>query len=126
MLAAAIGAATRHVRNVPMIEDHDERSAAAYEAVTLIKELWSHPAPEKTTFAGRYFRTKNLPFQPAPFQPAGPPIWIGGESDGTLKIVKDLADGWVLCRARRRTSSIVRCLRRTGRADQWPSSKRAA
>ncbi len=82
--------------NVPMIEDHDERSAAAYEAVTLIKQLWAHPAPEATTFRGTYFQTTNLPFQPAPYLPGGPPIWIGGESDVTLKIVKDLSDGWVL------------------------------
>jgi alkanesulfonate monooxygenase SsuD/methylene tetrahydromethanopterin reductase-like flavin-dependent oxidoreductase (luciferase family) len=82
--------------NVPMIEDHDERSAAAYEAVTLIKELWAHPAPETTTFDGKYFRTKNLPFQPAPYTHLGPPIWIGGESEATRRIVKDHATGWVL------------------------------
>ena len=82
--------------NVPMIQDHDERSAAAYEAVTLIKRLWEHPAPETTTFRGTYFRTTNLPFQPAPYQPGGPPIWIGGESDVTLKMVRELSDGWVV------------------------------
>ena len=82
--------------NIPMLEDHDERSAAAYEAVKLIKQLWAHPAPEATTFEGTYFHTNNLPFQPAPYQAGGPPIWYGGESDATMKLVRELADGWVL------------------------------
>jgi len=102
--------------NVPLIQDHDERSAAAYEAVTLIKELWTHPAPEPTTFEGKYFRTNNLPFQPAPFRRGGPPIWIGGESDVTLKIVKDLAEGWILLQ-----NSPKELLERTFSAPDWPS-----
>src|SRR5262249_39862141 len=102
--------------NVPMIQDHDERSAAAYEAVTLIKELWAHPAPATTTFTGTYFRTNNLPFQPAPYQRLGPPIWIGGESAVTLKIVKDLADGWVLLQ-----NTPPDLIKRTVSASDWPT-----
>ena len=162
-LAAAIGAATRHVRlswavlnlgfynpavlakslatidqithgrvictagsgwfkeeaeayNVPMIQDHDERAAAGYEAVTLIKELWAHPAPEATTFSGKYFKTNNLPFQPAPYQEGGPPIWIGGESDATLRTVKDLSEGWVLLQ-----STPPGLVERALAAPDWPS-----
>jgi alkanesulfonate monooxygenase SsuD/methylene tetrahydromethanopterin reductase-like flavin-dependent oxidoreductase (luciferase family) len=101
--------------NMPMIQDHDERSAAAYEAVTLIKELWAHPAPETTTFDGKYFRTLNLPFQPAPFQPLGPPIWIGGESEATQRIVKDHASGWVLLQ-----STTPELVQRATSAPDWP------
>ena len=103
--------------NVPMIQDHDERSAAAYEAVTLIKELWAHPAPETTTFKGKYYRTTNLPFQPAPYQRLGPPIWIGGESAVTQKIVKDHASGWVLLGTTPLSSSNRRWRRPTGPPD---------
>jgi alkanesulfonate monooxygenase SsuD/methylene tetrahydromethanopterin reductase-like flavin-dependent oxidoreductase (luciferase family) len=102
--------------NVPMIQDHDERSAAAYEAVTLIKELWAHPAPETTTFHGKYFQTINLPFQPAPYTRGGPPMWIGGESEVTQKIVKDHADGWVLL-----GGSPRELLQRAMCAPDWPS-----
>src|SRR5438477_5852570 len=101
--------------NVPMIQDHDERSAAAYEAVTLIKQLWANPAPKTTTFTGRYFRTTNLPFQPAPFQQPQPPIWIGGESNVTLKLVKELADGWVLL-----GGTSLDAVKRTICAPDWP------
>jgi alkanesulfonate monooxygenase SsuD/methylene tetrahydromethanopterin reductase-like flavin-dependent oxidoreductase (luciferase family) len=102
--------------NVPMIQDHDERSAAAYEAVTLIKELWAHPAPETTTFTGKYFRTNNLPFQPAPYQRQGPPIWIGGESEVTQKIVRDHASGWVLLQ-----TTPADLVKRAMAAPDWPS-----
>jgi alkanesulfonate monooxygenase SsuD/methylene tetrahydromethanopterin reductase-like flavin-dependent oxidoreductase (luciferase family) len=101
--------------NVPMIEDHDERSAAAYEAVTLIKQLWAHPAPETTTFQGKYFRTTNLPFQPAPYQRLGPPIWIGGESDVTLKLVKDQAEGWVVL-----SNTSADAVKRAMSSPDWP------
>jgi alkanesulfonate monooxygenase SsuD/methylene tetrahydromethanopterin reductase-like flavin-dependent oxidoreductase (luciferase family) len=101
--------------NVPMIEDHDERSAAAYEAVTLIKQLWAHPAPATTTFDGKYFRTTNLPFQPAPYTPLGPPIWIGGESEATRRIVKDHASGWVLLQ-----STPMDLIQQVISAPDWP------
>jgi len=103
--------------NLPMIQDHDERSAAAYEAVTLIKELWAHPAPETTTFTGKHFRTRNLPFQPAPYQAGGPPIWIGGESEVTLRLVRDQASGWVLL-----GSTPLDAVRRVVTGPDWPSS----
>jgi alkanesulfonate monooxygenase SsuD/methylene tetrahydromethanopterin reductase-like flavin-dependent oxidoreductase (luciferase family) len=102
--------------NVPMIQDHDERSAAAYEAVTLIKELWANPAPATTTFTGKYFRTLNLPFQPAPYQRLGPPIWIGGESEVTQRIVKDHASGWVLLQ-----NTPADLISRAMAAPDWPS-----
>lgn len=81
--------------DIPRIEDHDERTEHLREVVQLLKQLWTHPAPERTTFEGRYVRVKDLPFNPRPHQQPHPPIWLGGESDATVQIVKDLADGWV-------------------------------
>jgi alkanesulfonate monooxygenase SsuD/methylene tetrahydromethanopterin reductase-like flavin-dependent oxidoreductase (luciferase family) len=80
---------------VPFIEDHDERIAHEREVVLLLRELWTRPAPERVTFEGRYVRTRELAFNPAPFQKPHPPIWMGGDSDATLALVKELGDGWV-------------------------------
>jgi alkanesulfonate monooxygenase SsuD/methylene tetrahydromethanopterin reductase-like flavin-dependent oxidoreductase (luciferase family) len=81
---------------IPLVDDHDGRVQYTREVVSLIKELWSHPAPETVSFAGQQVQTHELPFAPAPYQKPHPPIWLGGESDATLQNVKDLADGWVM------------------------------
>jgi alkanesulfonate monooxygenase SsuD/methylene tetrahydromethanopterin reductase-like flavin-dependent oxidoreductase (luciferase family) len=82
--------------NLPVIEDHDERAEYAREVVQLLKQLWTHPAPELTTFEGKFVRVKELPFNPKPYQSPHPPIWFGGESEATLRTVKEHCDGWMM------------------------------
>jgi alkanesulfonate monooxygenase SsuD/methylene tetrahydromethanopterin reductase-like flavin-dependent oxidoreductase (luciferase family) len=82
--------------NIPIVTDHDGRVAHAREVVMLLKELWTHPAPETVSFQGTSVKTEDLAFAPAPYQKPHPPIWLGGESDATVQMVKDLADGWVM------------------------------
>ncbi len=81
--------------DIPFINDHDERVEHAGEVATLLKQLWTHPAPERVTFEGKYVRATDLPFNPAPYQKPHPPIWFGGDSEATLGLVKELGDGWV-------------------------------
>jgi alkanesulfonate monooxygenase SsuD/methylene tetrahydromethanopterin reductase-like flavin-dependent oxidoreductase (luciferase family) len=81
--------------NVPLIQDHDARSAYAREVVELWRQLWLHPAPEVTTFEGQFVQVHDVPFSPAPHQKPMPPIWMGGDSPPTMAIIRDLADGWV-------------------------------
>jgi dimethylsulfone monooxygenase len=101
--------------DLPFLEDHAERLAHEREVVCVLRELWQHPAPERVTFEGAYVRVKALPFNPAPYQPGGPPVWIGGDSDGTLQLVKELADGWVMLR-----SGNPETLGRVLGAPDWP------
>ncbi|HEX5368022.1 MAG TPA: LLM class flavin-dependent oxidoreductase, partial [Dehalococcoidia bacterium] len=82
--------------NIPIVEDHDGRVAHNREVVMLLRELWTHPAPETVSFDGTYVQTHDLAFAPAPYQKPYPPIWVGGESDATVQLVKDFADGWVM------------------------------
>ena len=81
--------------NLPLLDDHDERAEYAHEVIALFKQLWTHPAPERTTFEGKYVRVRDLPFNPEPYQKPHPPIWLGGESEATLRTAKELGDGWV-------------------------------
>jgi alkanesulfonate monooxygenase SsuD/methylene tetrahydromethanopterin reductase-like flavin-dependent oxidoreductase (luciferase family) len=81
--------------NIPVQELHDDRVAYLREVVELLRELWTHPAPEMTTFKGKYVNVTDLLFVPETYQQPHPPIWIGGESLATLRVVKELADGWV-------------------------------
>jgi len=81
--------------DVPFIDDHDERIAHEREVVLLLKELWTRPAPERVTFEGKHVGARDLAFNPAPFQKPHPPIWIGGDSEATVALAKELGDGWV-------------------------------
>ena len=81
--------------NVPLIEDHDERSRYARELIELFRLVWSHPAPETVSYGGKYVQIRDLAFNPAPYQKPMPPIWMGGDSPATMSIVDDLADGWI-------------------------------
>ncbi|HEX8969014.1 MAG TPA: LLM class flavin-dependent oxidoreductase, partial [Chloroflexota bacterium] len=58
----------------------------------------THPAPERTTFTGRYLRVTDLPFNPAPYQQPHPPIWVGGDSAATQHLALEVGDGWVALR----------------------------
>ncbi len=82
--------------NIPVVDDHDARVGYAREVVELLKELWTHPAPKTVSFNGQYVKTQDLAFAPEPYQKPHPPIWLGGESDATIRNVIDLADGWVM------------------------------
>jgi alkanesulfonate monooxygenase SsuD/methylene tetrahydromethanopterin reductase-like flavin-dependent oxidoreductase (luciferase family) len=101
---------------IPFIEDHDERIAQEREVALLLRELWTHPAPERTTFEGRYAGVKDVPFNPKPFQQPHPPIWIGGNSPATQALVKELASGWVLLSAGDLRGTLTTALA----APDWP------
>ena len=76
--------------DVPFVDDHDERIAHEREVVLLLKELWTHPAPERVTFEGKHVRARELAFNPAPFQKPHPPIWIPGS--GSLETIRWVAE----------------------------------
>jgi alkanesulfonate monooxygenase SsuD/methylene tetrahydromethanopterin reductase-like flavin-dependent oxidoreductase (luciferase family) len=84
---------------VPFVADHDERVIREREIARLFKQLWTHPAPERTTFEGEFVQVRDLPFNPAPHQNPHPPIWIGGDSEASVALAKELGDGWVMLRS---------------------------
>jgi alkanesulfonate monooxygenase SsuD/methylene tetrahydromethanopterin reductase-like flavin-dependent oxidoreductase (luciferase family) len=81
------------------VDDHDQRADYARETIRLMRELWLHPAPERVTFEGEYVRVRELQFNPEPYQKPYPPIWFGGDSEATLKTVKELCSGWIPLRS---------------------------
>ena len=101
--------------NIPLIEDHDGRVTYGREVLDLMKQLWTQPAPHKVTYEGEYVQVRDLPFNPAPLQKPHPPIWVGGDSEETLKTVKQFADGWVMLR-----SGTPEILSKVRSAPDWP------
>ncbi len=101
--------------DLPFVADHDERIVREREIALLFKQLWTHPAPELTTFSGQYVRVHELPFNPAPYQRPHPPIWIGGDSEATIELAKEVGDGWIMLR-----SGTPEILGRVLAALDWP------
>ena len=102
--------------DVPFIDDHDERIAHEREVVLLLKELWTRPAPERSRSRESTFARVISRSTPLPFQKPHPPIWIGGDSEATVALAKELGDGWVPLS--RGEPAIVEELRS---APDWPS-----
>ena len=71
---------------------HRERGARVDEGIRVCRALWG---PSPVSFDGRFTRFADVPFEPKPVQPGGPPIWIGGRSDAALRRAARVGDGWV-------------------------------
>jgi probable F420-dependent oxidoreductase len=72
---------------------HNERGPRLTEAIGILRKLWTG-AP--VSHEGRYYAPfSDVPMQPPPRQPGGPPIWCGGRSDAALRRAGHLADGWI-------------------------------
>ena len=69
-----------------------ERGGRANESIEVLRRLWSE-SPE--AFAGRHFEVPAVKLAPAPAQPGGPPIWVGGRADAALRRAARLGDGYV-------------------------------
>lgn len=102
--------------DLPWVDDHDERAEFGREVIALLRELWTHPAPDRVTFEGKYVHVRDLPFNPAPYQKPHPPIWPGGDSEATLETVKQFGDGWIPLRAAASRESLEKALA----AADWP------
>jgi probable F420-dependent oxidoreductase len=67
------------------------RGRQADEILKIFKELWTAPNP---SFAGEFFRFREIGFAPKPVQKPHPPLWVGGDSPGAFRRVVTLGDGW--------------------------------
>ncbi len=70
----------------------NERGARLTESIAVMRALWSG---EPVSHEGKYFSFPEVHMQPAPIQPGGPPIWVGGRSDAALRRAGRIADGWI-------------------------------
>jgi probable F420-dependent oxidoreductase len=69
----------------------DHRGARSDEHIAVMKELWTN---ETSSFDGRYYTLPTCRMYPKPVQQPHPPIHVGGESDGALRRVARVGQGW--------------------------------
>ena len=68
-----------------------ERVSRSEEALELMRAVWTQERPEIET---QRHHLSGLQASPMPLQKPRPPIWIGGGSEGALRRVARLGDGW--------------------------------
>jgi probable F420-dependent oxidoreductase len=81
--------------NVEEMEDHgtqyDTRFKVLRERALAMKELWTKDEAE---FHGEFVNFDKTWAYPKPKQKPHPPLFLGGETDHTLKRVVEFCDGW--------------------------------
>lgn len=69
-----------------------ERGSRANEGIAALRRLF---ADRPASFSGRHYSFTDVSIEPAPVQPGGPPILVGGRSDGAQRRAGVLGDGWL-------------------------------
>lgn len=85
--------------------DFHERNELTDEAIGAMRAAWSGTS---VTMDGRHFRAEGNTMLPAPVQPGGPPIWVGGNSRRAMRRAVELCDGWVPMPSPARATSRLR------------------
>lgn len=70
-----------------------ERGVRLTEGLVLIRALWSG---KPVTREGRDFRLREFVLFPPPVQPAGPPIFVGGQAEAAIRRAARLGDGYLI------------------------------
>src|SRR6266853_1886624 len=90
--------------NVEEMENHGARYETRFkllrERVLAMKALWSQ---EQAEFHGRFVNFDPVWLYPKPKQRPHPPIFLGGESDHTVRRVVEFCAGSIRARRSRRT-----------------------
>jgi probable F420-dependent oxidoreductase len=73
---------------VPVVE----RGSRADEGIAALRRLF---ADRPASFTGRHYSFTDVSIEPAPVQPGGPPILVGGRSPAAQRRAGTLGDGWL-------------------------------
>ena len=68
-----------------------ERGKVTDEYMDAFRALWTQPEP---AFTGKYISFQNIVLEPKPVQKPHPPIWVGGESNPSMRRAARIGDAW--------------------------------
>ncbi len=72
--------------------DRRTRTGRFEEAIEALKLLWTE---DHASFAGKFYRFRDVSLRPRPLQQPRPPIWIGAAADAAVKRAALLGDAWI-------------------------------
>ncbi|MYD42587.1 MAG: LLM class F420-dependent oxidoreductase [Gammaproteobacteria bacterium] len=90
-LELGIGAGYLHQEFAALGIPFRERGARSDEYIEIMRALWNM---ERPSFKGRFYEFSDIDAQPRPVQRGGPPIVVGGSSDGALRRAAKYGHGW--------------------------------
>lgn len=67
------------------------RGGRMTEAIDLIRQLW---AGDEVNFHGKHFTLEKEHIGIRPYQPGGPPIWVGAGAEKSVQRAARIGDGW--------------------------------
>lgn len=85
--------------------DLDTRREAFDEAVEVFRAAWSG---SEVTTTGTTFDAREVLPQPLPVQPAGPPLWVHGNSPWGIERAARWGDGWIAAMVPEAMSRVIR------------------
>jgi len=71
----------------------NQRGARLAEGIAVLRKFWTG---KPVSHSGRFYGSfAEVPMQPPPCQPGGPPIWLGGRSEVALRRTGRIGDGYL-------------------------------
>ena len=89
-LGVGTGEALNELASTGLFGRYRERADRLVEAIGLIRRLWSG---EKTTFTGRFYRTRSMRIWDLPSSPT--PILVAASGPNSARIAGRYGDGWI-------------------------------
>ena len=62
------------------------------ESIDILRQAWSSHTP--FSYHGKRFHFDNVMLTPKPYQPGGPPLWIGAAYDEAIRLDPNLKGTW--------------------------------
>jgi probable F420-dependent oxidoreductase len=75
----------------------DQRVGRLLETLDICRTIWrasSLDDDKPVSFEGRYWSFSDIRLFPPPHRPEGPPVWMGGNADATIRRAATRSDGW--------------------------------
>jgi alkanesulfonate monooxygenase SsuD/methylene tetrahydromethanopterin reductase-like flavin-dependent oxidoreductase (luciferase family) len=81
-----------HAFGIPL----KERAARYTESVELIRKLWTE---DRVTFDGKFYSVRDHGISLKPVQKGGPPVWVAGMVEASVKRAARIGDAWLIANA---------------------------